>query len=132
MLLIDSSVLIDLERELEEGRVGPVRTYLGRHGAEDLACSTITVGELATGMNEVATRVLLRKLRKIPVSEAIAYRAAELDRVQLSKGLRLGENDNWIAATALHYSATLLYSDGDFERVASLKRVRPDSNIQRL
>lgn len=125
MLLIDTSVLIDLERELEEVRVGPVRTYLGRHGAEDLACSTITVGEMATGMNEVATRVLLRKLRKIPLSEAIAYRAAELDRVQLSKGLRLGENDTWIAATALHYSATLVYSDGDFERVASLKRVRP-------
>jgi predicted nucleic acid-binding protein len=131
MLLFDTSVLIDLERELAEKRVGPVRAYLGRHGAEDLACSTITVGELATGRNEVATRVLLRNLRKIPVSEAIAYRAAELDRKHLSKGLRLGENDTRIAATAQHYSATLVYSDGDFERVDSLKRARPGSNVQR-
>src|ERR1700722_14013417 len=97
MLLFDTSILIELERELAEKRVGPVRTYLGRHKAEALACSTITVGELSTGGNEVAPRVLLRKIRKIPVSEAIAYRAAELDRKQLSKGLRLGENDTWIA-----------------------------------
>jgi len=129
MLLIDTSVLIDLERELEEDRVGPIRAYLGRHGAEDLACSTVSVGEMATGRNEVATRVFLRRLRKIALSEAIAYRAAELDRVQLSKGLRLGENDTWIAATALHYSATLVYSDGDFDRVTSLKRVRPASYV---
>jgi predicted nucleic acid-binding protein len=131
MLLFDTSILIELERELAENRVGPVRAYLGRHKAEDLACSMITVGELATGMNEVATRVLLRNLRKIPISEAVAYRAAELDRKQLSMGLRLGENDTWIAATAQHYSATLVYSAGDFERVDSLKRERPGSNIQR-
>ena len=100
MLLFDTSVLIDLERELADGRVGPVRAYLGRHGAEDLACSTITVGEMATGKSELATRVFLRKLRKIPVSEAIAYRAGALDRVQLSCRQRSGENDTWIAATA--------------------------------
>jgi predicted nucleic acid-binding protein len=40
----------------------------------------------------------------------------------MSKGQRLGENDNWIAATALHYSATLVYADGDFDRVNGLKR----------
>jgi predicted nucleic acid-binding protein len=109
-----------------------MRAYFGRHGAEDLACSTITLGELAAGSDEASTRILLRRLRKLSVSEAIAYRAAELDRILTSKGKRLGENDNWIAATALHYSATLVYSDGDFERVDRLKRVRPGSNIQGL
>jgi predicted nucleic acid-binding protein len=42
----------------------------------------------------------------------------------MSKGRRLGENDNWIAATALHYSATLVYADGDFDRVNGLKRAK--------
>jgi predicted nucleic acid-binding protein len=41
------------------------------------------------------------------------------------KGQRFGENDTWIAATAQQYSATLVYTDGDFDRVDSLKRVWP-------
>ena len=125
MLLFDTSALIELEGELAESRIGPVRAYLGRHKGEDLACSTITVGELATGSSEAAIRVFLRKVRKLPVSEAIAYRAAELDRAQQRKGQRLGENDTWIAATALHYSATLVHSDGDFDRIDALKSARP-------
>lgn len=72
----------------------------------------------------MATRVLLRHLRKIPVTEALAYRAGELGKRLMEVGYRLGENDNWIAATALLYSATLLYMDGDFDRVPGLKRAK--------
>jgi predicted nucleic acid-binding protein len=66
----------------------------------------------------------LRRLRKIPLTEAIAYRAGELDRDLAKTGMRLGENDNWLAATALHHSATLVHVDGDFTRVRGLKRHR--------
>jgi predicted nucleic acid-binding protein len=124
MLLLDTSALIDLERELAEREVGPIRAYLGRHKGEDLACSTVTVGELAAGGSETAIRVFLRHLRKIPLSEIIAYRAGELDQKQIRTGQRLGENDNWIAAIALHYSATLVYTDGDFDRIAGIKRAK--------
>jgi predicted nucleic acid-binding protein len=124
MLLLDTSALIGLERELAQREVGIVRTFLGRHKREDLACSTVTVGELAAGGNETATRVLLRHLRKISLSEAIAYRAGELDKKQMRRGMRLGENDNWIAATAMHYSATLVYADGDFECIEGIKRAK--------
>ncbi len=117
-----TSALIGLERELAERKVGPVRAYLGRRKSEALACSTVTVGELASGASEIATRAFLRHLRKIPVSEALAYRAGELDKRLMQVGSRLGENDNWIAATALLYSAILLYMDGDFDRVHGLKR----------
>jgi predicted nucleic acid-binding protein len=75
--------------------------------------------------------VLLQHLRKIPLSETIAYRAGELDKEQMRKGQRLGENDNWIAATALHYSATLVYLDGDFDRIAGIKRSKlPDTEAR--
>jgi predicted nucleic acid-binding protein len=124
MLLLDTSALIGLEHELARGKAGRVRSFLGRHLGEDPACSTVTVGELASGENETAVRVLLRHLRKIPLSEAIAYRAGRLDKEMMAAGQRLGENDNWIAATALHYSATLVCLDGDFDRVAGLKRAR--------
>jgi predicted nucleic acid-binding protein len=66
----------------------------------------------------------LRHLRKIPLSETIAFRAGELDKEQMRQGQRLGENDNWIAATALHYSATLVYAAGDFDRIEGIKRAK--------
>lgn len=122
MLLLDTSTLIDLEHELAERQVGPVRTYLGRNRGEALACATVTVGELASGADAESVRFFLRRLRKLPLSEAVAYRAGELDQRLASQGRRLGENDNWIAATALQYSATLVYVDGDFARVPGLKR----------
>ena len=124
MLLLDTSVLIDLEHELFEQRVGRIRTLLGRRRGEDLACTTVTVGELASGANEHSTWFLLRRLRKIPLTEAIAYRAGALDREMSRLGRRLGENDNWIAATALHLSATLVFADEAFEGVPRLKRTR--------
>lgn len=122
MLLLDTSTLIDLEQELTELRVGPVRTFLGRNKAQALACSTVSVGELASGGDEESVRFFLRRLRKLPLSEPVAYRAGKLDRRLADAGSRLGENDNWIAATALHYAATLVYADGDFARVPGLKR----------
>ena len=124
MLLLDTSVLIGLEEELANREIGPVRSYLGNRRGEDLACSAVTVGELASGADEAGVRVLLRRLRKIPLSEAIAYRAGALDRIQARAGRRLGENDTWIAATALHYAATLAYADGDFDRIEGLKRAK--------
>lgn len=122
MLLLDTSVLIELEHELAQGTVGSVQTFLGRHRAEPLACSMVTVGELASGADEDSIRFFLRRLRKVPLDEAIAYRAGRLDQSLARLGMRLGENDNWIAATALHYSATLLHADDDFQRVPRLKR----------
>lgn len=124
MLLLDTSALIALERELAERTIGPIRSYLGRHKGEDLACSTVTVAEIASRASEAATRVFLQRLRKIPVSEAVAYRAGVLDKEMMKIGRRLGENDNWIAATALLNSATLVYLDGDFNRVFGMKRTK--------
>jgi predicted nucleic acid-binding protein len=121
VLLLDTSVLVNLERELAERRIGSVRTFLGRNRSEDLACTTVSVGELASGDSDESVRFLLRRVRKIPLSEPIAYAAGALDRQLSLLGMRLGENDNWIAATALHLSATLVFSDGDFRRVPRLK-----------
>ena len=122
MLLLDTSVLIDLEQELARREVGPVRAFLGRRQGQALACTTVTVGELASGSDQEALRFFLRRIRKIPLTEAIAYRAGALDRLLMQRGRRLGESDTWIAATALYYSATLVHVDGDFNRVPTLKR----------
>ena len=51
------------------------------------------------------------------LSRAIAWRTAAL---QSSLSRRLGENDAWIAATALSYEATLIGRERAFERVPRL------------
>ena len=54
----------------------------------------------------------------VQLSRAIAWRTAAL---QGSLTRRLGENDAWIAATALSYDATLVAREKAFERVPRLE-----------
>jgi predicted nucleic acid-binding protein len=49
----------------------------------------------------------------------IAYLAGRLDRVLTAGGARLGENDNWMAATALYSGEPLVTNDADFDRVVA-------------
>ena len=56
-------------------------------------------------------------LRVVQLSRAIAWRTAAL---QGSLARRLGENDAWIAATALSCEATLVAREKAFERVPRL------------
>jgi predicted nucleic acid-binding protein len=56
----------------------------------------------------------------VPLSRVIAYRCAELQR-RIPQ--RLGENDAWIAATALVYGAELVGREQAFARVPRLRYV---------
>ncbi|HEV8543189.1 MAG TPA: PIN domain-containing protein [Verrucomicrobiae bacterium] len=49
--------------------------------------------------------------------------AADIDRELVSKGQRLGENDNWIAAFALYYGEPVISRDLAFDRVAGIRRI---------
>jgi predicted nucleic acid-binding protein len=71
-------------------------------------------------LKALAIRALVEFLgpfRVVSVSRTIAWRAAAL---QSSLSRRLGENDAWIAATALSYEATLVGRAKAFERVPRL------------
>jgi predicted nucleic acid-binding protein len=59
----------------------------------------------------------LAPFRVVALSRAIAWRTAAL---QSSHPRRLGENDAWIAASALSYDATLIGRERAFERVLRL------------
>jgi predicted nucleic acid-binding protein len=61
-----------------------------------------------------------RRFKVIALSRAIAYRCADLQR---RVPQRLGENDAWIAATALVYGAEILGREKAFARVPRLRYV---------
>jgi predicted nucleic acid-binding protein len=118
MLLLDTSFLVEFEEELASGTAGPAREVLTAHRRETAAISIITLGEFAEGFSDPRPLVeFLAPFRVITLSRAIAWRTAAL---QSSISRRLGENDAWIAATALSYQATLVGREKAFQRVPRL------------
>ena len=118
MLLLDTSFLIEFAAELANGKTGAARAVLTSHGRQAVAISIITLGEFAQGFTDPKALVeFLAPLRVVQLSRAIAWRMAAL---QGSLSRRLGENDAWIAATALYYEATLVGRQRAFERVPRL------------
>jgi predicted nucleic acid-binding protein len=119
MLLLDTSFLIELETELARSQVGPARALLSAHRSEPVAISIVSVGEFAEGFAEpVDVEAFLSRFRVLARSRAIAYKTAAM---QSALSARLGENDAWIAATALAYGATVVGREGAFRRVPRLK-----------
>jgi predicted nucleic acid-binding protein len=118
MLLLDTSFLIEFEDELVNRKSGSARAVLSAHRRQAAAISIITLGEFAEGFTDPrALLEFLAPFRVVQLSRAIAWRMAAL---QGSLSRRLGENDAWIAATALSYEATLVAREKAFERVPRL------------
>jgi predicted nucleic acid-binding protein len=118
MLLLDTSFLVEFEDELAHQKIGPARGVLTARRRETVAISIISFGEFAEGFTDPRALVeFLAPFRVVTLSRAIAWRTAAL---QSSLARRLGENDAWIAATALSHEATLIGRERAFERVPRL------------
>ena len=106
MLLLDTSFLIEFEDELASNRPGPATALLMARRAMPAAISIVTLGEFAEGfLDPVALNEFVSPFRVVQLSRMIAWRTALL---QTSLSRRLGENDAWIAGTAIAYGATLV------------------------
>jgi predicted nucleic acid-binding protein len=118
MLLLDTSFLVEFEDELADERSGPASALLAARRNVPAAISIITLGEFAEGfVDPIALNEFLTPFRVVLLSRMIAWRTALL---QTSLSRRLGENDAWIAGTALAYQATLVGRERAFERVPRL------------
>jgi predicted nucleic acid-binding protein len=121
VLLLDTSFLVLYEAELAARRLGPARLFLRSRPAEPVAISLISLGEFAEGfVSPAEVEAFLSHFRVLQISRAIAYRMAAL---QSNLPQKLGENDAWIAATAIAYGATLVGRDTAFARVPRLNYI---------
>jgi predicted nucleic acid-binding protein len=123
-MLTDTTFWIDLAAERACGRAGGAHRFIARHRAQSLQVSIITWGELAAGVNspEELDR-LLRRVRVLMLHRQVAWEAGRIERELIASGARLGENDNWIAATARAWGLRVVTRDGAFRRVKGLKTV---------
>ena len=129
-MLLDSTFLLHLEREIRARQAdsevppGPAMRFLARHPGQRFATSMICVGEFYAGSEnfDVARRFLARFAR-LEVNEAVAQEAGRLEREQRERSRKLGENDNWIAATARLYGRAVVTRDKAFTGLRRVRRV---------
>ena len=113
-LILDTSFLIDLEREAGAGFHGPAREFLEGQGDRRLLTTFTATGEIAAGIppeKQQAWDSFLAKFQVLPWSPKISWHYGQTHRYLRSVGLLIGANDLWIAATALAYEAPLVTSD---------------------
>jgi predicted nucleic acid-binding protein len=120
-MLTDTTFWIDLLEERRDKLSGPATTFLARNRSTFLEVSIITWGELAPGFNSPAElNQLLRRIRVLHLHLQVAWEAGRIERELAAEGQRLGENDNWIAATARSWGLRLVTNDRAFTRVRGI------------
>ena len=114
-VLLDSSFLIDLEREIEAGIAGPAMAWLRRNrgwAQRPLLVSCISVAEFLEGCRDTQEGMEF-VCRYIP--QAIGFqhatKCAELQRRARKSGTRFGENDAWQLAFAERAQAAIVGRD---------------------
>lgn len=100
MILVDSDVLIAHLRGISQAEEWLLRS---RHETGRLAVSSVSVAEVAGGMPSHEKRQvtrLLSSLEVFPVTEQVAWKAADLMRSYRRSHSAIGLSDYLIAATA--------------------------------
>ncbi len=122
-MIFDSTFFVALHRELQRGRSGPAHGLLIRHEGEIPGMSEITRGELARGFASSAGWLdFCDRFVVYPFNDAVAWRAAEIFRDLQKRGVMTGENDLWIAATALVNGGVLVTrNEKHFREIRGLK-----------
>ena len=124
-MLTDTTFWVDLLNERRDGQRGRAAAFLARHRSFALNVSIITWGELAAAFRSPdALDDLMRKIRVLNLHKQVAWEAGRIERELAGRGGRLGENDNWIAATARVWGLRLVSRDAAFDRVPGLNVVR--------
>jgi predicted nucleic acid-binding protein len=116
--LLDSSYLIDLERETANAEIGPARRFLSSLRGRPLVVSVVSVEELLEGaISEADALAALQRFTIQGLHLAQARRCALLQR---RASRRLGENDAWLVATAESIDADVVAADRSaFERLGA-------------
>ena len=126
-LSVDTTFLIDLQRERVAGIEGPAHTLLARDPEVELFLPSVALGEFAEGFED-ADHPVLRVVRELhvllPIDEETALTYGRLTRHLRGRGELLGANDLWIAASTLRHGLPLVTAAAaDFRRVPELELV---------
>jgi predicted nucleic acid-binding protein len=110
-LILDTSFLIDFERENARGSPGPAIAFLESHEDARLYVTFTVAGELAAGIS-LADRArweeFLAPFHVLAFTTDVAWEYGRSYRYLRDNGLLVGANDLWIAAAGLAYRMPVL------------------------
>jgi tRNA(fMet)-specific endonuclease VapC len=124
-VILDSTFLVDFERESAQHKAGPATAFLEARPEEEL-CITFTIaGELAAGESLGRDRTkwesFIRPFRFLGYNDEVAWHFGAVFRELRRQGTLIGANDMWIAATALANGLPVVTRNSDeFRRVPAL------------
>lgn len=124
--LLDTNAVSDLMRDHAQ-----VKNRVGKHG-DPILTSVVVVGEIRYGLNrlpaskkrtdlEARAQQILSALGIELVSEQIANSYGRLKASLERQGLNVGDNDLWIAATAMTQGLLLVSRDQIFSQIPGLQ-----------
>ena len=124
-LILETTFLIDLERELARGENGPAQRFLAAHAAYRLFITPTIAGELAAGTS-LADRArwegFLSPFRVLPITGDVTWEYGRASRYLRQNGAMIGGNDLWIAATALAHGVPVVTRNArHYRRVPALE-----------
>jgi predicted nucleic acid-binding protein len=123
-LILETTFLIDLERELAAGQSGPAQAFLAANATSELFITFTVAGELAAGRTPADRSRWERSIASLQVLESnadVCWEFGRLHRFLRLNGLLIGTNDLWIAATALAYDKSVVTRNiREFQRVPGL------------
>ncbi len=125
-MILDSTFLVDLERERKRGEAGAAAGFLRTREDVSFAITFTIAGELAAGRSLGQDREkwerFIRPFRLYEYSPDVAWAFGRSFRQLQHDGLMIGANDLWIAATALANDVPVVTrNDREFSRVEGLK-----------
>jgi len=116
--LLDSSYLIDLERETANAEIGPARRFLLSLRGRPLVVSVVSVEELLEGA--ISETEALAALQRFTIQGLHLAQARRCALLQGRTSRRLGENGAWLVATAESIDADVVAADRSaFERLGA-------------
>ncbi len=106
-LILETTFLVDLEREVNRNVDGPALRFLRDRPGESLYITPTIAGELAAGTSlshRERWNGFIHPFRLLRIDEEVAWRYGQLYRYLQDNGLLIGANDLWIAASGLAYA----------------------------
>ena len=123
-LSVDTTFLIDLQRERSAGIPGPAHQYLTEIGDAELCLSVIALAEFVEGFDDQSHPIVAavrRRHRILSTDEETALVYGRVARELRSQGGLIGTNDLWIGCSAIRHDLPLLTANSmHFRRIPGL------------
>jgi tRNA(fMet)-specific endonuclease VapC len=123
-LILETTFLIDLERELTRNAPGPAQKFLSTNLDHSLFITYTIAGELAAGTSlgdRTRWEEFIVPFQILACTKDVCWQYGEAYRYLQENGLLIGGNDLWIAATALaHKMPVVTRNPRHYNRVPGL------------